>query len=116
MQTYQGSCHCQAVLFEVDLELTEVIKCNCSICIRKGLLLAFAPESAFTLKKGEGELTEYRFNKKNIAHLFCKICGVQAFGKGALPDGTPTVAVNVCCLEGVDVALLEVKQMDGKSF
>jgi hypothetical protein len=32
--------------------------------------LAFAPRSQFKLLKGEDNLTEYRFNKEAIAHLF----------------------------------------------
>ena len=37
MKTYQGSCHCGRVRFEVRTELTRVSECNCSICRRKGL-------------------------------------------------------------------------------
>ena len=36
---YHGSCHCQAVTYEVDLDLQQVIACNCSHCSRKGYLL-----------------------------------------------------------------------------
>ena len=40
-------------------------------------------EVAFTLlSSGEGALSDYRFGDKSIAHLFCKTCGIQAFGFG----------------------------------
>lgn len=116
MQSYRGSCHCQAVRFEVDTDLTKVLDCNCSHCARKGFLLTFVPASQFRLLEGEDKLTEYRFNRKFIAHLFCKICGVQGFGKGKDESGNETIAVNVRCLDGVDLPALKPEFFDGKSW
>ncbi|MCC6648286.1 MAG: GFA family protein [Polyangiaceae bacterium] len=113
---YSGSCHCGAVRFTVNLDLSGVMQCNCSLCRRRGWLLTFVPADAFTLDAGADHLTEYRFNKKKIAHLFCRTCGVQSFGRGDGPDGKPSVAVNVRCLDGVDLSTLPVKQVDGASF
>jgi len=115
-QTYSGSCHCGAVRYEVELDLSKpVIACNCSMCSRMGSRLAFAPASAFRLHSGEDNLTDYQFNKKVIHHLFCKTCGIRSFARGVAPDGAPTVAVNVRCLEGVDADGLEAFRYDGKS-
>lgn len=61
-------------------------------------------------------LTEYRFNKKHIAHLFCSVCGVQCFGTGTGPDGTETVAVNVRTIPDLDLATLTVTEFDGASM
>jgi len=57
-------------------------QCNCSICSRTGALLSFVPASAFTLEKGDDSLTDYQFKRKNIHHLFCKVCGVRSFARG----------------------------------
>lgn len=113
---YNGSCQCGAVSYEVDVDLDGAITCNCSRCQRMGFVLAFAPRDAFTLKSGEGNLTEYRFNNKAIQHLFCSTCGVQSFGYGNMPDGAPIAAINVNCLEGVDPRALSPKHVDGASF
>ncbi len=111
---HTGGCHCGKVRYEVETDLGSVITCNCSHCGKKGLLLAFVPESQFTLLSGEDRLTGYRFNKKIIRHLFCKECGVQSFSRGAGPHG-PTVALNVRCLDDVDLDALTLTKYDGKN-
>ncbi len=116
MQTYKGSCHCQAVQFEVEMELTKAMECNCSHCSIKGMLLTFGPATSVRVLSGEDMLTEYRFNKEHIAHLFCKVCGVQPFGRANDAEGNLTYAINVRCLEGVDPESLEIGKFDGKSL
>jgi hypothetical protein len=61
-------------------------------------------------------LTEYRFNTQKIAHLFCKTCGVQSFGRGVSPKGESMAAINARCLDGVDPTTLSPKSVDGRSF
>jgi len=118
MTTHAGSCHCGAVTFEADVDLSApVLSCNCSHCSRKGFLLSFIPAAAFTLKTPAAPLTEYRFNKEHIAHLFCPKCGVEAFARGKHPaTGADIVAVNVRCIPGVDPDTLTVKKVDGASL
>jgi len=113
--SYTGSCHCGAVRYRVTMALESAITCNCSICQRSGTMLAFTPATAFELLSGEGALTDYQFGKKSIHHLFCSRCGVRSFARGAMPDGTPTVAVNVRCLEGVELKDVPTRQYDGRS-
>ena len=114
-QHYDGSCQCGAVSFEADLDLASTVTCNCSRCQRIGSVLTFAPRSDFTLVSGEGNLTEYLFNKHAISHRFCKTCGVEPFAYGTMPDGSLTVAVNANCLDGVDPRALKSHHYDGKS-
>jgi hypothetical protein len=114
--THSGSCHCGRVSFEATVDLTQVMECNCSHCQRKGFLLTFIAPSQFTLHSGEQELTAYQFNKKIIQHLFCRTCGVQAFARGSMPDGSPAMAVNIRCLEGVDLPALKPMPFDGRNM
>lgn len=116
MTTYTGGCHCGKVRYEVDTELSSVISCNCSHCGMKGLLLVFVPVDSFRLLSGEDSLTEYRFNKKQIEHLFCKECGVQSFSYGADTDGNRMAAINVRCLDSVNVEEVSATPFDGRSF
>ncbi|GAB1594622.1 GFA family protein [Lysobacter claricitrinus] len=112
---YTGSCHCGAVAFRVDGTIERVIECNCSHCSRKGMLLWFAPRDALHIERGEDVLTEYRFNKHVIQHLFCPTCGCQPFGRGTGPDGKPMAAINARCLEDVDLETIERVPFDGRS-
>jgi hypothetical protein len=115
--TYQGSCHCGAVRYSVEADLSQpVMSCNCSMCGRSGTLLAFVPTAKFTLEQGSDALTDYLFNKENIHHLFCKVCGIKSFARGTGPGGAEMAAVNVRCLDGVDPDKLTVKRIDGRSY
>ena len=116
-QTYKGSCHCGNVSYEVKTDLAQVISCNCSICSRKGYLLNFVTPDRFRLLSGdEQSLTDYQFNHNVIHHLFCPKCGIESFARGKKRDGSPMVAINVRCLEGVEVGDLKLTQVDGRSF
>jgi hypothetical protein len=114
--THHGGCHCGAVRFEVDAAIDAVISCNCSICSKRGSLLAFAPASDFRLLSGEAKLKDYQFGKKRIHHLFCSDCGTESFGRGIRPDGAEMVAFNVRCLDDVDVSAFPVRPFDGRSL
>ena len=112
--THEGSCHCGRIAFTVEGEVSEVIDCNCSMCRRRGSLLAFFPRAALTLSTPESALGTYTFNRNAIRHHFCPTCGIAPFGEGKDPKtGEATVAINVRCLDGVDLAALEVIPYDG---
>ena len=115
-KTYAGGCHCGSVRFEVATDLGQVIECNCSICAKTGSLLTFAAPQQFRLLSGGDRLADYQFAKKAIHHLFCPTCGIRSFARGSGPDGREMVAVNVRCLEGVDLAALAIAPFDGRSL
>jgi hypothetical protein len=115
-RTYAGGCHCGKVRFEVQTDFQPVVSCNCSICAKMGWLLTFVPAAKFTLLSGQEVLSDYQFGKKHVHHVFCGHCGIRSFGHGTAPDGSPTYAVNVRCLEGVDLGALTITPFDGKSL
>ena len=115
MARHEGGCQCGRVRYVADVELENLIACNCSRCGKLGSVLTFAPTSAFTLTSGEDALTEYRFNTHKITHLFCQTCGIESFARGVGPGGAEMAAINVRCLDGVDVFALKPTEFDGKS-
>jgi hypothetical protein len=113
---YQGSCHCGQVAFEVDGQLDDAMACNCSICQRKGSLMWFVPRDQLTLLTPENQMATYTFNKHVIQHHFCPTCGIHPFGEGSDPKGKPMAAINVRCLEGIDLEAVPVKHFDGRAL
>lgn len=116
---YTGSCHCQKVRYEVEMEkpIDRVLSCNCSICQRKGSMLAFAPASQFKLLSGENDMKDYQFGRKTIHHLFCTNCGVSSFSKGVdRNSGAEMRAINVRCLEGIELGKVKIDYFNGKDF
>jgi hypothetical protein len=113
---HTGSCHCGKVRYAVTIDLAKpVISCNCSMCGRAGTLLGFVPADQFELLSGQDVLREYKFNNHIIEHLFCSVCGIKSFARGVGRDGSPTAAINVRCIDGVDLDALNVQKFDGKS-
>src|SRR6202012_6126653 len=112
-QTYSGGCQCGKVRYEVQMEIGEVLACNCSRCGRLGSLLAFAPATQFQLLSGEADLTKFEFNKHMVQHQFCSTCGVQSFAIGTHPKtGAKLAAINVRCVHDVDLEPLKVRKVD----
>jgi hypothetical protein len=113
---YKGSCHCGKVALEVEGEIDQALACNCSMCRRKGSLLWFVPKTQFKLTTPDEDASTYLFNKHAIRHRFCATCGIHPFAEATNPKtGAPTAAINVRCLEGVDLDKLKVVQYDGAS-
>ena len=117
MNRYQGSCHCGRIAFTVEGDIAgPVIDCNCSLCRRRGSLLAFFPRTALALSTPEQDMATYTFNTRAIRHHFCPTCGIAPFGEGTDPkSGEAMAAVNVRCLDGLDLAALPVVHYDGAS-
>lgn len=116
-QIYSGGCQCGKVRYQVQMDIGEVLACNCSRCARLGSLLAFAPATQFKLLSGEADLTKFEFNKHMIQHQFCSNCGIQSFAMGTHPKtGAKLAAINVRCVDGIDVDALAVKKFDGRSL
>lgn len=119
MKTYQGSCHCGAVRFEADIDLSQgTIRCNCSICTKIRFWPAIVRPDAFRLLAGRDELTNYQFNTKTDQHPFCRNCGVHSFGIGNSPRWGEFYAVNVTCLDNASPAELvsaPITYLDGRN-
>jgi hypothetical protein len=111
---FKGSCHCGRIAFEVEGEIAQVVECNCSICSRKGSLLWFVPRAQLRLSTPEEAMSTYRFGKQAISHRFCPTCGMHPFAEGADPAGNRIAAVNVRCLDGIDLSAIPVTQVNGR--
>jgi len=111
----KGSCHCGKVAFEVDGTPDKAMSCNCSICQRKGSLLWFVPRDTLHLLTPEANASTYTFNKHAVKHRFCPTCGIHPYGEATDPKGNRMAAVNIRCLEGIDLDAVPVAKFDGRS-
>ena len=105
------------MVFEVDLEdgLQDLRRCNCSLCRRKGAIMASVPVEKLRVVEGEDKLSLYQWNTKIARHYFCSICGIYTHHQRR-SDPT-TCGFNVACIEGVDpYALQGVTVSDGASM
>ena len=113
---HRASCHCGAVVLELDLPdgIVDPRRCDCSICRRKGAIVASVPLSGIRIIQGESSLKLYQFNTKTAKHYFCRNCGIHPFIRPRLDPNR--WAVNVRCLDDVDLSSLKIRQFDGEHW
>lgn len=103
-QTVKGTCHCKAVEFEVDLinGHENIRRCNCSMCSRRGAIMAGVTVDRLRVTRGEDKLSLYQWNTKIARHYFCSICGIYTHHQRR---SVPTeYGYNMACIEGIDLA------------
>lgn len=96
------ACHCGGV--EMVLSLPNGIekprRCDCSICRRKGAIVASVKLDGIRIVKGEALLKCYTFNTHTAKHFFCAECGIYTHHQRR---SDPTeYGYNVGCLEGIN--------------
>jgi len=95
-------CHCGAVEVEVYLEknIEEVMRCNCSMCKRKGTMYTVIKKEDLKIIKGETKIKTYQFNTNEAKHYFCSVCGTHTHN---LRRSDPnTYGINMGCIDEID--------------
>lgn len=125
-KTYRGSCHCGAVRFECELDLSAgTTRCNCKFCRKARFWMAFAKATEFRLLTPEEALSDYQHvppgkSEPFLHFTFCKQCGVRPFTRGGeMPQlGGKFYAVNLACLDDAtdeELAAAPIHYADGRS-
>lgn len=111
---HRASCHCGAVVLELDLPdgIVDPRRCDCSMCRGRGTIVASVPLAGLRVVQGERALMCYQFNTRTAKHYFCSHCGIHTHHQRR--SNPSQYGYNVACLEGVDPFLLgEVPTRDG---
>ena len=95
-------CHCGAVevMVQFDNGLENIRRCDCSLCRRKGAVMAMVPITHLKVTKGQDNLTMYQWNTKVAEHYFCKTCGIYTHHKRR--SNPNQYGINIACIEGVN--------------
>lgn len=117
LKTYHGSCHCGAVRFEAEIDLSQGTgKCNCTVCLKRRWWSVTVRPEAFRAT-GEDKLS------CNVAGggektSFCVICGITPFARVAAAEWNDgeSVSISVNALDDAtseEMAEAPVHFMDG---
>ena len=116
MTQVTGGCHCGKLRFEADVDTAKAIECNCTYCAKTGALLSATSRDQFAMTSGDGQSCEYLFHKNVLAHQFCPTCGINVVTYGDSPDGQAMAAINLRCVDGIDLASIDRLPFDGLSL
>ena len=112
------TCHCNEIEMDIMLTngLSNLYRCNCSICKRKGAITAVIPKNNLKILKGENHIKFYQFNTNVAKHYFCEICGINTHSQRRSDPNT--YGINVGCLDGIspqELFELNVRVNDGQN-
>lgn len=102
LKTFTGSCHCGAIRYETDLDLSRGTgRCNCTFCLKARAWAAYVKPEAFRLAAGSEEGVGYHRHPQAPVKYHCGRCGVLTHARGdADYMGGPFVCVFVATLDG----------------
>ena len=110
------TCHCGGVEIEVNApdQFKKILRCNCSLCKRKGTIMTMIGPEDLKIIKGKDLLKLYQYHTKTAKHYFCSNCGIYTHHN---PRSNPTMyGINVACLEGVKpFELKDININDGEN-
>jgi hypothetical protein len=113
---HKASCHCGSVVLELSLPdgVVNPRRCDCSMCRRRGAIVASVPLSGIRILQGAEHLRLYQFNTFTAKHYFCSNCGIYTHHQRR--SNPSEYGYNVGCLEDVNpFAIPDVPTNDGIS-
>ena len=116
MNEFFGSCHCGSVQFKFCAGeiLEDLYECNCSLCLKKSILMKPISIEEFTLLSGEENISVYQWNKNIAKHFFCRTCGVYTHHIRRRDPNQ--ISVNIMCVDDILIPRdIKINQVDGAS-
>ena len=110
-------CHCKKVKIQLKNKniLNDFTRCDCSLCIRRGSIMAVIPIEDLKILSGEKNLKIYKFGKNQAKHYFCSICGIYTHHRSFTSPNK--YCINLGCLDNIDYFKLnKVPVFNGKKI
>ena len=103
MKKMKLTCHCDQVEAEINIseKLDKKLRCNCSICKRKGAIMSIVENKNFKIVKGADKLKLYQFHTKVAKHYFCSNCGIYTHHYQRRDP--KKCGINIGCLDNFDI-------------
>ena len=111
---YKVECHCKSVKLQVNLPniLDNLVKCNCSICQKRGAIMSIANKDDVKVIEGIDKLSLYQFHTKIAKHYFCSICGIYTHHQ--MRSNINKFGINTSCINGINLDdIKNVRLSDG---
>ena len=111
------TCHCREVQIELKLNngLEDLVRCNCSLCKKRGAIMAKTKLRNLKIVKGAEKLKIYKFGKNKAVHFFCSICGIYTHHQSY--TNRENYEFNVACLDSIDTfKLKDIPVFDGEKL
>ena len=96
------TCHCGEIEIQINLkkEINELMRCNCSMCKRKGTMVATISKVDLRIVRGKSKIKTYQFHTGVAKHHFCSECGTHTHN---LRRSDPnTFGINVGCIDEIE--------------
>ena len=95
-------CHCGAIKIEMYLPhgIDRPRRCDCSICMRRGTVVASVKIEHLRVVTGADKLSLYQFGTMTAKHYFCSICGIYTHHQRR--SDPSEFGYNTACLPGVN--------------
>ena len=110
-------CHCGAIEAEINIQgnIEKLLRCNCSLCKRKGAIMSMVKNENYKIIKGENKLILYQFHTKVAKHYFCSICGIYTHHRSY--TNPENYEFNVACIDTVDTfKYKDIRVFDGQKL
>ena len=101
-------CHCKKIVIEINIDrdyLRNIRRCDCSLCNRKGYVMASVTLDELCIKEGLEHLRLYQWGTGAAEHYFCNNCGVYTHHKRK--SNPNEFGINIACIEGVDAVHIQ---------
>ena len=111
------TCHCGGVEIEVNVpdQFKKLVRCNCSLCKRKGTIMTMVGLDDLKVIKGQDLLKLYQYHTKVAEHYFCSKCGIYTH-TNPRSNHDKVYMINVGCVKGVKpLELKNINVSDGEN-